>query len=372
MAELPLSKRIFYGMGGLTMALPDFIVMQWLIVRYIPPDGSGNLVPRALVGAMLLAGRFIEGMLNPVIANWSDHSRSRWGRRLPFIRLALLPLALAFYLLFNPPMDHMHWVNTVYAFVLVMTYAFLYGCVITPYLALIPEITSDLKERVDLTTFQSLFVMIGTFVFAAMPIILERFGWRAFSGTAALLLLVFFLPVATVIREKPRLATATQPKLHLFHSIKLALQNRPFRYVAGCTALYWFGLNGVIALIPHWTVCVLGRSEGNVTMLMVPFLLMNVVFFFVFNVLAARFGKYALMLVTFGVGAVIVAAFASVGVFPLGSTYLQTAVVMALFGAPAAGFMVLPFAVLADVVDYDETLTGRRREAIFFGVQGIV
>ena len=106
-------------------------------------------------------------------------------------------------------------------------------------------------------------------------------------------------------------------------------------------------------------------------MLMAPFLVVNLIFFFVFNGLAARFGKYVLMVITFIASGLVLAGLCLVGVLPFGSPFIQTAVVMALFGAPVAGFMVLPFAALADVVDYDERLTGRRREATFFGVQGI-
>ena len=62
---------------------------------------------------------------------------------------------------------------------------------------------------------------------------------------------------------------------------------------------------------------------------------------------------------------------ALVGHLPFGSDLVQTAVAMAVIGIPAAGFMMLPFAILSDVVDYDEQLTGQRREAIFFGMQGV-
>jgi len=101
------------------------------------------------------------------------------------------------------------------------------------------------------------------------------------------------------------------------------------------------------------------------------FLVVNLAFFFVFNALAARWGKHILMLATFLGTSVVLMLLCLVGYLPFGSDFAQSAIVMALFGAPVAGFMVLPFAVLGDVVDYDETLTGRRREAIFFGVQGI-
>jgi GPH family glycoside/pentoside/hexuronide:cation symporter len=52
------------------------------------------------------------------------------------------------------------------------------------------------------------------------------------------------------------------------------------------------------------------------------------------------------------------------------SPFIQTGVVMTLIGMAVSGFMLLPFAIMSDVVDYDERLTGRRREAVFFGFQG--
>jgi len=358
-------------MGGLTMNLPDLVLMQWLLVRYVPPDVSKHLVPPALFGVVVLLGRIFEGASNPPIANLSDHCRSRWGRRLPFIRFGIVPLALVFFLLFHPPVDHLHWINAVFVIVVLPMHALLYVSNVTPYLSLLPEITSDLKERVDLTTFQSVFIMLGTFVFASLGQVLERWGWSGLSGLCAALMIIFFIPVATVIRERPKPLGTEQRNLKLFESIRLALRNRPFVFVITSTALYWFGLNGVIALVPHWTAAALFKSEGAVPMLMVPFLVMNLVFFFVFNALTRRFGKYPLMIVTFVGSGVVILGLCLVGTVPLGSTLVQTMVILAAFGMPVAGFMVLPFAILSDVIDYDERLTGRRREAIFFGVQGI-
>lgn len=357
-------------MAGFTMNVPDLIFMQWILVRYVPPDGP-HLAPAALFGVIVLCARIIEGISCTIIAHSSDVCRSRWGRRLPFMRFGIGPFVLGFFLIFMPPIDHMHWINSLYAAALIPVYFILYGIVITPYLALIPEITPDLKERVDLTTSQSVFMLIGTFTFAAFGIVLNKWGWALSIGGVAVLVTFFFIPAATRIRENPRAAAPDQEQLRYFQSVWLTLKNRPFRYVLASTAIYWFGLNAVIALVPHWTISFLGRSEGDVTLLMAPFLLMNVVFFFVFNALAAKLGKYVLMLATFLGSGVVIVMLCLVGHLPLGSEFLQTAVIMALFGAPVAGFMVLPFAVLGDVVDYDEQLTGHRREAIFFGVQGI-
>jgi MFS family permease len=137
------------------------------------------------------------------------------------------------------------------------------------------------------------------------------------------------------------------------------------------TGLFWFGLNGVIVLTPLWVVSYLGRDEGVVSQLLSVFIIVDLLFFFVFNALAHRVGKYVLMQVTYLTGGLVIAMFALIGFLPLGNEFVQTLAVVALFGIPAAGFTVLPFAALSDVVDYDERLTGRRREAVYFGVMGM-
>jgi len=370
MPQLPFRTKVHYGMAGLTMNLPDLIIMQWLLVRYVPPEGN-HLVPAALFGFTILLARVVEGVSCTIIGHQSDVCRSRWGRRLPFMRFGIIPFALVFFVLFMPPVAHMHWLNAVYAFVLVQLYFVLYGVVITPYLALLPEITSNLKERVDLTTSQSLFMLIATILFTTAGAVLQRWGWAALIGGATILMVAFYVPAATRLKEKAQPAVPDEQKLRYLESIWLALKNRPFRYVLASTALYWFGLNGTILLVPHWTIGFLGRSADDVTKLMVPFLVVNVIFFFVFNALAAKVGKYVLMLATFLASGAVMLALCLVGHLPFASDFVQSAMIMALFGAPVAGFMVLPFAVLGDVVDHDEELTGRRREAIFFGVQGI-
>lgn len=372
MSELPFRKRVYYGMGGLSMNLPDLLVMQWILVRYVPPDADKQLIPAALMGVVLFLARMVEGFSNPFIAHWSDSCTSRWGRRLPFVRLGIVPLAAFFFLSFMPPVDHLHWVNSVHAFVALPLYSLFYGVVVTPYLSLLPEITSELEERVDLATSQAVFLMLTTVLgFSVMPTVLEAYGWGVFAGSAAVAIVLFMLPVATRIREKPGAVRPHLERLGLWQSIVLALKNRPFRYLMLSTSFYWFALNGLVALVTYWVLVVLERGEGSVGILMAPFIAVNIVFFFVFNALSRRFSKYALLLATFAVSGFVMAALALVGHLPFGDKMTQTAVVLSLFGVPAAGFMVLPFAMLADIADYDEEVTGRRREGIFFGVQGV-
>ena len=370
MAQLARRQRLSYGMAGLSMIIPDLMVMQWLLVRYVPAGENTPLVAPALFGVMVFLGRLTEGVTNPFVGHWSDNCRHRWGRRMPFLRLGILPFLAAFCLLYNPMGSG--WITAVYAFMTIEAYFFLYAIVFTPYLALLPEISGEAKERVDLMTLQSVFMMLGTFCFAAIGIVLEYAGWWVTSLLATGAVALFFIPVVLLVRERHHTRSAAQEPLRLAHAIRLTLGNRPFRILVAATACYWFGLSGILALVPVWVKVYLGGSEGDVTTLMVPYLLMSLVFFFIYNHLAGKHGKFGLMLATFFGSGLVFATMPLIGWITAGSPFAQTALLMTLAGAPVAGFMVLPYVVLADVVDYDEQRTGRRREAMYFGVQGII
>ena len=104
---------------------------------------------------------------------------------------------------------------------------------------------------------------------------------------------------------------------------------------------------------------------------MLPFIGLNLIGFFIFNWLAKQIGKFRAFLVVLGSSAVIFPLIALGGVLPIGSPLLRTQIALALAGLPVAGFAVLPFALLADVIDLDSEQSGIRREAIYFGVQAI-
>ncbi len=358
-----------YGMGGLSMTLCDMVFLQWLYVRYAPHD-QPHLVAPALIGLFILLGRLTEAVFGPFVGHWSDGFQSRSGRRLPFIRRGLPCLAVAFFLLWTPPIPHTHWLNAVYLFVAIETYLVCYDCVVTPYLSLMPELTADFRERVNLTTMQALFLMASALLSSFTGLVLQKGGWIVLGGAVAALTLLFMLPVATQLRERNAGKAPDEERLGFIEGLRLTLRNRAFLFVVLSTSCYWYGLDSIMKLLPLWTTSYLGRGEEGVTLLMIPFLVMNVAFFFVVNVLAKRFGKYVVMMVTFGATTVGFAMFGVAGLLPWGSPFVQTLCVIAFAGMALSGFMVLPFAVLSDVIDYDEQLTGRRREAIYFGFQG--
>ncbi|TAL35210.1 MAG: MFS transporter [Spirochaetes bacterium] len=374
MGELGLGKKISYALAGVSLNLANLVISQWLLKLYVPSRDEA-LVDAVLFSAIFLLGRITDGIAEPLVGYWTDHHRSRRGRRIPFIAFGLVPAALATLLLWTPPFPHeSHWLNAVYIFIVVQAFFICWSIVANPYLSLLPEITRDGKERVDIATMQAGFIMLGTVVFAFMGPLKDAFGWASMGMVAGGLTIITFLPTLFAIKEAPSPDTAPRdegfsPRL-IFDWARTTFHNRPFVIYLSAAALYWLSLNMLTLLIPFWIQYVLHEPDSSVALVMAPFLAANVAFFFVFNALSRRFGKFAMFALCLAGTGITMPLLWLTGMVPL-SPMAYTQVVMGLAGAFIAGYIMLQPAILADIIDHDEKLTGRRREGIYVGMQAI-
>ncbi|MFO7973719.1 MAG: MFS transporter [Candidatus Hydrogenedentota bacterium] len=373
MSKLPFRTKFVFGLAGLGMNLPDLLLMQWLMKRYLPgTEDAVALVPAHLFGTAYMVGRVCEAIYCPIIASWTDNFRSPHGRRIPFMRRGVLPFALVIFLMFNPPIPDTSIINFVYLLVLLQAYFFLYSVVVMPYLALLPELTPDVEERVALTVAQSVFLVVSSVCFAFVGFFIATLGYPVTTAIVGVITVLAFIPIAWTVRERmPMNLEDGPPRVPMVTGMLLTLRNPAFLVIAISTAFYWFGLQIVIAIIPYWVETVLEKTEAFTSVLMGLFVVFNIVSFFVMQRLSAVFGKYKVFLLTTLASGIVFMMLAGVGYVPVGSLVVQTMVVVSLVGVVVAGFMVFPFALLSDAVDYDERLTGQRREGMFFGVQGI-
>jgi glycoside/pentoside/hexuronide:cation symporter, GPH family len=365
---VPARARLLlvYGLGGFAMNLTNLVMSQWLYERYV----VGGVLAASTFAILLLAGRLTDGLSDPLIAFWTDNLRTPHGRRLPFLRWGTGPFALACVLLWTPPLTFDPTGRALYGFVVTQSYFLMYGLVITPYLALLPELSADPRDRLNLTTAQATAALAGTLVFALTGAILQAGGYGAVALVLAIAVLISFLPAAFTLRESQSRASTTPAGLNEFPRwLGEGLRNTDFHPLLAATSLFWFGLNLVLMLVPRMVQEQLHAPPGAVTLVMLPFIAVNLVGFFICNGLAKRFGPHRCF-----TGALLLAAleFPLFGVCgPLLPGLTSAQIVAALAALPAAGFAVLPFALLAEVIDRDAKRSGRHREALYFGVQAI-
>lgn len=371
---IPMRTYLLYATGGFSMHASNFLLSTWLIKFYTPgPDK--HLIDPIFFGYIMLFGRIIDAITDPLVGAWSDHHKGPRGRRVPFLLWGAPILALSLWWSFTPPVAGQSVWNGVYLAAMMAIFFTFYTIVVTPYLAILPELSNDAKVRVNLTTYQAGFVLLATIYVAALsgPMI-QRLGYGTTMAISGVLIwLTSWLPIL-VAPQKDTVEAAHTEKASLpviWTRSWGTLRSKAFRHILLSTSAFWFALNLLMASIALWVVNVLKGKEADVAMIMMPFIVANLLGFVVFNRMAHRFGKYKVFVIMFVMMATIAPFWYLVqrqqGDWP----YLHAMLLCFGLGFPLAAFQVLPFALLADVIDQDEREYGVRREAIFFGMQAI-
>lgn len=381
--ELPLLNKLLYASGSVGANITFQTVAAWLIFFYAPPEDAGRatLVPIAFVGAILVASRVIEAVDDPFIGYWSDRTRSRWGRRLPFIVLGTPLLALTFFLLWTPPVDHESLWNGLYLFALLEAFFLFNTLVGGPYDALLPEIAASSKDRVNLSAWKVLFGAVGAgVVFLLGGPLIAVWGFAGMGlFMAAVTLVSRYLPVLGVRGHIQRETPASS--FGFRQAMRQTFSNDQF--LAFIPAFVLFTMAQVILTqwMPFYVDVVLrnttidlpfgpvldGTAE-KVTLLTGLFFLPLIGSVPLMSWLATRVGKrrvYGAAMLLAGCYLPLLFLF---GFLPGIPKFTQALFLLPL-GVPLAGLFVFPQALLADIIDFDEQRTGERREAVYYGIQ---
>jgi len=364
--KLRTRTKVFYGIGDLGNAVVNSAIQFFLMKFYT----DAALVLPALAGNALLVGKIWDAVNDPLFGWITDRTKSRFGKRRVFMIFGALPLAIAIALLWFVPA-----VDRVWTFVWIAATFLLFDTVWTltnvPYYALTSELTDDYDERSSLTTYRMAMAVPAYLVGAALtPAIvglfaLQRTGY-AFIGIAyGILAGLALLISAAGVRERTKLALA-RPEPSPFKSLLVALKNRPFVRLCGV----YFVINISFAFIKilmayYLEYQLLMKAETSLVMgLMLICVTISLPFW---QWVSRRIDKgpaYALGMLVGG-AAIILTFF-----LPHQSTGLIYAVaVLAGFGFSAQ--WIFPWAMVADVADYDRAETGQQRSGMYYGVWGL-
>jgi glycoside/pentoside/hexuronide:cation symporter, GPH family len=374
-AVLPLRARLLYASSSLgTEALGQSRAL-WLVYFYAPPDDADlpELLPVLAVGAILFVGRLIEALDDALIGWWSDRTRSRLGRRLPFVVLATPPMALFAVLLFAPPEGS---AAATAAWLLVMLEAFYVFSTLSggPYEALLPELATTSPERVTLVGMRVYFGAAGAGIgLIGSGLLVDHAGFTTMAAVMALLALVFRgLGVAGIWRYAPR--TTPPAELPFRESLRLTLRNRHFLRFLPSFVLFQVGFQIVIGSLPYFATAVLGvEDEGTwVAVLTATAIVVMIASVPVFARLAGRRSKRMAYGRAMLAAAVLLPLFALAGLVPGLPAEVELIALMTLAGVPLAGVYLFPAALTADIVDDDAGRTGLRREGMYYGAQNVV
>lgn len=377
--RLTFLQKLTYGMGNMGGNFVNFAFSLFILVRF---EAYG---PYVWFSIIMLVGRIVDSVADPLIGYWSDRARTRWGRRIPFMMFGGLPLSLVFFLIWVPPLDLFPQGSTslfIYLSFLMGAFWFLFTAVLCPYLALLPEIAANEHERLQLAEYMAVFMLISSgVVMIVLPGLKDLYGYVGMALIVAVLTAISVYSPVLTIRE----TYARQPESYsVFTALKWTFSNRAFVIFVVSSVFLQIAFQTIIMSMEKIVTVILGKPGYFLGIIMGGAGLNCVISFFLINVLAERYDKgkiYMAGMLVFVLLLPFIYIFGqydlSVDLAFIGVDFVVSELITAFFifgltGFPIAVLMVLPPSILSDIIDLDELNTGERREAMYFGAQGFL
>ena len=342
---------------------------------YIPPLYGELGLDLGLMGLVLMVARFSDVITDPIIGFLSDKTRSRFGRRKPWLVLGVPIMMVSTYLLFVPPEAPGMW-----HFTLCTVAIFLAATILEiPYSAWGAELSGNYNERSRITAFREQFSLAGYLLAVSIPMILSFFGQDELRGALAisggvicLLLPVVVLAAVFGVPEPPapRVRVGAMDATQYREGLRLMLRNGPFvRIVIGYTGSV-VGASMDSALSLFFCKHVLG-AESSYAFALFLMILAGVACVPVWRRLSERIGKHMALIAAILWYAGWAFAMPLLYFVPewsaAGFIFLQV-----MKGMSVGAFASLTTSMAADVVDIDTARSGEQRTGLYFAVWGVV
>ena len=383
--RLPLLNKMLLASDHVGLQAIQYFRQSWMLFFLVPPMGEGiarvpdvsifglGVDARVLAGFLIFAGRFIDAFTDPLIGWWSDRTRSRWGRRIPFILFSTPFYALFAALIWLLPNEGASLWNVLY-FVLVLEMFFTAATMSSGALeALVPELTHGATDRMNLVGLMFLFAVFGAGLgLAGSGALVDAYGFQVVGVILAVVGLVFrYLSLSAVWNHAPR--DTTPARVDFLRGMKDTLRNPQFVYYLPTFVMFTTGVGILLGWMPFFASELLqAEEEGRVASLISTVVIIGAVISgLVFWVLLNRVGfskrrVYGGCLIASGAAFPLLGL---VGLMPVGGLVTQGMVLAFIAGLPMAAVFMLPKGLTADIADYDAMLTGERREAMFYATQ---
>jgi GPH family glycoside/pentoside/hexuronide:cation symporter len=357
---LPLRTKLLFSTGDLSTSIPLAILMFFQL--YFLTDVA-QLRPDYAAWAVGIP-RIWDAINDPLFGLMSDRIRTRWGRRRVLLLFGSVPLGLSFmFMWFVPPLKQIGL--AVYYAIIFILFDTAFTVVHVGYNSLTPEMTADYDERSTLNGYRMVFSITGTLGAIILATVL---GWYITDSKTLFTILGIGLGAVSIIpplivfritRERP-VEELPEP-LNFKEALRQTLSNRPFRLVMGLYLLSWTTASIIAAVLVYFANYYLRvPDQANYFVLVAEG---SAILFIPISVwVARRLDKRRAFILGILTWIVVLMLIFGIRADQVGLAYLLAA----LSGAGIATAYVIPWAMIPDIVEYDQVRSGQRREGSYY------
>jgi len=403
-----------YGAPAMPLALVGLPMAVYLPAVYADSEGFG--LSLGLVGLMITLARIGDVFTDPLIGFISDRTRTRWGRRKPFVLLGTPVYALGIWLLFVPPMEfaEVHFLglafNIGYLYLFAMITLTYLGSTIKdlPYSAWGAELSRNYNERTLITSWREGFGVTGSLISAFTPAVIFFFGFTKptdavwfLSMALCIVMPMLVLNAVWVVPEFPVVEMRAQ-KLSLRETMRYVFRNHPYLRLIVVFSFVSLGSAMTNSLSFFFVKHVL-KAGDLYGFYLSPYFVAQIVAIPLWFKLSRRIGKHRATMVAIGWYAAwsclipliaiapeawfdtfevpvllaflpvdwyqsVIAYFAGIDT----GKFIFFVLVMCLKGSSIGALSALPLAMAADVVDVDTRMSGKQQAGAYFSIWSMV
>ncbi len=410
------ANQAVFASGSMAFNMLERLLLLYVAYFYLLTDANDTAGMHVLFpdkpiwgfitvfGIIMLVGRIFDALFDPLIAQFSDNSTSKIGRRKLYMIIGALPLALAAVLAYFPPnMADSSILNAVWLGLMVSVFYFGFTAFVNPYLALISELGQTESVRINMSTFIAFFGLVGmVLVMVIFPLVVGMFqdaGYalrEAYQWTTVIFgsfALVFAFVSVFSFNEKKHCLPSKPIGMGIFESLKKTYAIGHYRIFLLGEVLVYFCVNMLTMGLVYFSVVIFKGGEPLIGLLepygitFPEFLLGDqfmmvaagsalIVAMFSFpavNIISKKVGKKKVLLT--GMGLLMCVTFSVFGLSYYGNMegilFIIGLGLFALAGIPLAAMTTLLFSTLSDIAREDAMRTGKKREGMFYGARAI-
>ncbi|MDD6042605.1 MAG: MFS transporter [Eubacteriaceae bacterium] len=376
---LTIKAQIGYGSAAIGDAV-SYTLINTFILFFLTTQAG---IQPAAAGLLTSIGSLWNAAINPIIGYLTDHTRTSMGRRRPFLLFFCIPMCLAMILLFSDN-NFSYYGKLIYYGFMIIIYWTAYTGFYVPYSALGADYSQDYDDRIRIRLVASFFNSIGMCIGMALPMsIIDAFkgsgmtdanSWRLMAlllgvTTAITIICTFFFSKKYDVCKNLQKNEKMEP-LHIgkmFKSYLQLLSLKPLRLLLVASLFYVITYAIITSDFMYYLTYNQELTAGAITLVMIGRCAANPIMLPIISKLCEKTDKKTAMLIVVAVlsACCIILRFVNIHGF------LMLGIYIFIMGATCSSYWQLMPAMFYDICEYDELMTGQRREGEILAIQGL-
>ncbi len=355
-----------FGMGSFAQFFINSAFNTWVFTFYFAAVGLQPLTITLAFSFWTIWNAFND----PLIGFLSDRTKTRWGRRKPYLMGGIIPVLIIEIILWLPPIGN-EVLGFIYLLIMLICYDTFYTMLALPTDSLFPELYTSEEERAEVNTIRQILSTIGLILAFLVPGLFignltEPSGYLI-NGivTSVIVGITMFVFIKWGAKERSEFQMDHHHEFRFFQGLKYTFKNKGFLLYTAMFFLYEYTLLVLATTVPLFAVKVLGVAEEDTlltALLLGVMFIIAIIAVFIWKKLDLLFGSkkaYAISIIAY--------LLASIPLIFV-SNFLSGLITVIFMGFGFGGMLYFVYLIIADIIDEDEIKTGVRREGTFFGI----